>query len=198
MAGDPIKVNERPDQFRRKAQLNFAELEAKVSLFSAAIALLEGRPAYGGVYRVQQVTTAPLVLTTAYSVWGGFTENRPDPSVKMSSDFTTGTITVDENGVYNVLITLAYNSSTKNRYIDIGISVNGAVPVTPGIRQEIITTNGDVLTSYSSTLNITDAPNDYQLVVRGEIAMTLDFDLGGWVMERVAYLPPAAVGGLIL
>ena len=180
--GDAIKVNERPDQFRRKAQTLGEDLYDIVDY-------IKGLPAYGGVWREQDVAPVEFDVTTDWQVLLGYNELRPPVTKKMDADFTTGTLTVLETGIYEVCLTIVYKGPIA-RYFEIGARTNGIDPPQPAISQEILTNTGDMTVNYTTDIGLMNVPLDYEIVVRGEANYTIDFVLGGWSIKRLDYNNP--------
>jgi len=178
--GGDIKVNERPDQLRRKVQLLKQEVAA---VFRFAVNL----PKFGGLWRNQDVTPYSFAMTTLWQPLLGYTTQRPVNPRGVTTDLATGRVTVEEPGIYLSEAAIAYTTTTKNRYVEWGVSINGADP-TAFLPQEVISTKGATILSLTTLDTIPTAPVDLYLMCRGEIADNLLFTGGGWSLERESYI----------
>lgn len=180
--GGEIKVNETPEQLRRKTQL----LKQELRLLDAYV---KGLPAYGGVWRTDQGAALPVPVTTAWSVIPGFTEDRPSIPKKVNVDFPTGLIGLTETGVYEVGVSLVFQGQV-GRIVGVGVRTNGVDPLTAAVDLEIPANNRDVLLTYVTSLSIIDIPADFHLVWQVDGNTTLDFSIGGWSIARLDYNSP--------
>ena len=146
-------------------------------------------PAYAGVWREIQATPETINTSTAWTPITGYTENRPSVSKKATADFTTGEVTLNQTGVYSVSLTISYEGQI-NRFYEFAARLNGVDPTNPVIRQEVNTNSGVMTVNYTTDLTVTEVPATYLVVVRSEVAATMDFVLGGWSIKRFDYNSP--------
>jgi len=178
--GGAIKVNERPDQLRRKVQLLKEDVAA---VFRFAVNL----PKFGGIWREQDVTPYSFAMTTLWQPLLGYTTQRPVNPRGVTTDLATGRVTVEEPGIYLSEAAIAYTTATKNIYVEWGWSFDGADP-TEFIPQEVFSSKGATVLSLTVLETIPTAPVDLYLMCRGEIANDLQFLTGGWSLERESYI----------
>lgn len=178
----PPPANQEPTiPLRRKLQILWQRAMSKLVL------------QYGGVWRALQDDGAgsplahPYALTTGWTVLDGYTENRPYTPKGVEVDYTTGLVRLVEDGVYSVSFTLGF-TATQSRYVDFGARIDGVDPAAPLFRQEVLSSKGITSLTYTTLLTQVGMPREIYLLVRGEIAMNMDFYFGGWVVARQDFI----------